>query len=313
MHHLPAGPPLPARFAAVVRRAWWRLQGMRLPRWPRPARPSRRLGLGLAFTVLLSGLVLAAPVVSGAGGTGHGSTPVALNPATSSAQPEAGRPEPAGAVVMMGVDGASGSSTSSSSASASAVESPGPGADAGTARSDLPASSAASRAAGEPSSAAAGMPRPSPVPPAATRANSQRRPSSTPPSANSSTSASSSSAASSAPRSTPSAGPAGLETQLGALVALARSEAGCTSSDVDTALADLATKHSEDMRDAGTLGPLDGADGVVATGSTDLESVVQAWLADAGDRAALLDCSATTLGAGVANGSGGPWYTVALA
>jgi uncharacterized protein YkwD len=67
------------------------------------------------------------------------------------------------------------------------------------------------------------------------------------------------------------------------------------------------------MRDAGALQPVHGATGVVATGSTDLDAVVQAWLADPGDRAALLDCSATTLGVGVANGNAGPWYTLALA
>jgi uncharacterized protein YkwD len=96
-------------------------------------------------------------------------------------------------------------------------------------------------------------------------------------------------------------------------VALARSEAGCRSSDVDASLAGLAEKHSEQMRDAGHLSRLHKVDGLVAEGSTDLDAVVQAWLADKGDRAVLLDCSAATIGVGVASGIGGPWYTLALA
>jgi uncharacterized protein YkwD len=304
---LPAGPPLSARLAVLARRARALLGLVRLPRL---GHRSRRLGFGLAFTVLLTGLVLAVPVVSGAGsGSSTGATPVALDAATtSSARSQSQEP-----VVVMGVDGQGGAPTASSSApsagsSTTRVKTPQTDSAASQAAADaadLPASSA-SKAAGSATSAAAAAP-------AATSSQSSSS-SATASASAASSSASSSSASSSAPRSAPSPVENGdVETQLGALVALARGEAGCAGSDVDTGLADLARAHSAEMKKDGALAPLDhDARGVVANGETDPNVVVTGWLADPAARATLLDCSATKLGVGVANGHNGPWYTLTL-
>jgi uncharacterized protein YkwD len=286
----------------------WRLSAIRLPR---AGQLTRRLAVGLGFTVLLTGLVLTVPVVSSGAGdrTGHGSPPVTLDAATTSstAQSEPRAVEPASGVVVLGVDGAGSPSSAGTPGSSDPVA-----ASSSEARSVESASAPAPAATAAGTTTAGSSSAASPAAPAGT---AQQPPAAT--TSSSSSSAASSSAASSVPRRTPSSGPVNAETQLGALVALARSQAGCASSDVDTSLADLAKKHSKQMRDAGALAPLDAAHGVVAKGSTDLDAVVQAWLADSGDRAALLDCSATALGVGVvngtANGSGGPWYTLALA
>jgi uncharacterized protein YkwD len=282
---------------------------------PRLGQKSRRLGFGLAFTVLLTGLVLAVPVVSGAGsGSSTGATPVALDAATtSSARSQSEEP-----VVVMGVDGQGGAPTASSPAAAAGsstthVKTPqsdsadsAHGQAAAAAAADLPESST-SETAGIASSAAAAAP--------AGTSSKQSSSSSTASSsaASSASSTASSSASSSAPRSTPSPVEHGdVETQLGALVALARSEAGCAGSDIDTGLAELARAQSAEMKKDGALAPLDHARGVVASGETDPNAVVADWLADSGARATVLDCSATKLGVGVANGHGGPWYTLTL-
>jgi uncharacterized protein YkwD len=100
-----------------------------------------------------------------------------------------------------------------------------------------------------------------------------------------------------------------------ALVAQARAEAGCASSEPDPALTDVARRHSADMAAAGGLQALDLAawavrGAAVGQGPANPNAVVAQWLADPATSAQLLDCAATGLGAGVADG---PWYTVVLA
>lgn len=77
------------------------------------------------------------------------------------------------------------------------------------------------------------------------------------------------------------------------------------------------------MRDQGFFGPSDPTDGsavaegaravTIARGTSDPASVVAGWLADPGDRAAILDCSLTSVGIGTADGDTGPWWTALLA
>jgi uncharacterized protein YkwD len=47
----------------------------------------------------------------------------------------------------------------------------------------------------------------------------------------------------------------------------------------------------------------------IAEGQQTPAAVMTAWMNSAGHRANILDCSLTTLGVGVATGSGGPWWT----
>jgi uncharacterized protein YkwD len=117
--------------------------------------------------------------------------------------------------------------------------------------------------------------------------------------------------------------PQALATQVMALVVRARDEAGCAESALAAPLAGLAQEHSADMRDRGYVGLIDpdggsllargATSGAVARGPADPSGVVAGWLADPADRAAVLDCTATRLGVGVAHGAGGPWYTLTLA
>jgi uncharacterized protein YkwD len=50
----------------------------------------------------------------------------------------------------------------------------------------------------------------------------------------------------------------------------------------------------------------------VARGTADPAAVVAGWLADPKARAAILDCGRESIGVGVADGDGGPWWTQLL-
>ena len=110
------------------------------------------------------------------------------------------------------------------------------------------------------------------------------------------------------------------------LVNQARTDAGCRALTADPALAAVARAHSADMRDRRYfshttpegLSPFDRARAAgidyaraenIAQGQPDAAAVVQAWMDSPGHRANILDCSLTKLGVGVAEGSGGPWWT----
>jgi uncharacterized protein YkwD len=101
-----------------------------------------------------------------------------------------------------------------------------------------------------------------------------------------------------------------------------RAAAGCDPLSTDGTLAEVAREHSATMRDHDFLGlvddngdsVLDEADadaGWVARG-TSAAGVVSGWLSQ-GDAAALQDCSLTTVGIGRVGGPDGPWWTVLLA
>jgi uncharacterized protein YkwD len=116
------------------------------------------------------------------------------------------------------------------------------------------------------------------------------------------------------------------ETAVLTLVNEARADAGCDPVTADPALAAVARAHSADMRDRDYfshtspegLSPFDRAEqaGVdysraenIAFGQADAAAVMEAWLESPGHRANILDCDLTKLGVGVAEGTGGPWWT----
>jgi uncharacterized protein YkwD len=314
LHHLPAGPPLSARASTAVRRLLLRI-GALLPSASRHRRrsgrrPVRRLAVGLAFTVLLTGLVLTVPVVSGAG---NGPTPVVLD---SSSTTSAGTGT-ADSPVVMGVDGLDGAAPPSPSAPASSAPS------SSAAGRVVPSATDSTRSTETPAKAPADRPETtdgttptSPDKVLAAPGSSAKEPL---PSAPGRTTPS----ASSARPGTPSALDAGdLGARIMALVVAARDDAGCDKSDPSRKLTDLARAHSVDMRARGYTGLVDpdgtsllrlgAAAAAVAQGSADPSAVVSTWLAAPDGRAALLDCSVNDLGVGVADGAGGPWVTLAL-
>ena len=87
----------------------------------------------------------------------------------------------------------------------------------------------------------------------------------------------------------------------------------------------MARAHSVDMRDRGYFDhtnragqdPFDRAEAAglsaraenIARGQDDAAAVMDSWMNSSGHRANILNCSLTKLGVGVAEGSGGPWWT----
>ena len=110
-----------------------------------------------------------------------------------------------------------------------------------------------------------------------------------------------------------------------ALVNAERAAAGCRAVTADSGLASVARAHSEDMRDRrffdhvnlDGLDPFDRAERAgltaraenIARGQQDAAGVMESWMTSPGHRANILNCSLTRLGVGVAQGSGGPWWT----
>jgi uncharacterized protein YkwD len=117
-----------------------------------------------------------------------------------------------------------------------------------------------------------------------------------------------------------------VEGQVLALVNVERSAAGCAPVTADPDLAAVARAHSADMRDRGYfshdapggVSPWDRAEAAgistmraenIAQGQRDAAAVMAAWMKSPGHRENILDCDLRTLGVGVAQGSGGPWWT----
>jgi uncharacterized protein YkwD len=111
-----------------------------------------------------------------------------------------------------------------------------------------------------------------------------------------------------------------------ALVNSERAAAGCPAVQADERLASVARAHSADMRDRDFfshtnpdgLDPFDRARAAgisyaraenIAAGQADPAEVMTDWMNSAGHRQNILNCSLTTLGVGIAQGSGGPWWT----
>ncbi|WP_407319243.1 CAP domain-containing protein [Isoptericola halotolerans] len=110
------------------------------------------------------------------------------------------------------------------------------------------------------------------------------------------------------------------------LVNAERAAAGCPALRAEPALDDLAAAHASDMAARGYLdhttpeglSPWDraeaaGVEGVgaenIARGQPDAAAVVAAWMDSPGHRANILSCDLTRHGLGVAQASGGPWWT----
>jgi uncharacterized protein YkwD len=121
-------------------------------------------------------------------------------------------------------------------------------------------------------------------------------------------------------------GEPGPEAEVLALVNEERAAAGCPALRADSGLAGVARAHSADMRDRrffshvnpDGLDPFERAEAAglsnaraenIAYGQPDAPAVMVAWMDSAPHRQNILDCSLATLGVGVAQGSGGPWWT----
>jgi uncharacterized protein YkwD len=124
----------------------------------------------------------------------------------------------------------------------------------------------------------------------------------------------------------PAAAAPGPEGEVLAPVNQERAAAGCPALRADPGLAGVARAHSEDMRDRQYFGHVDpdGRDPFtraraaglsnaraenIARGQPDAGAVMASWMDSAPHRENILDCSLTTLGVGVAQGAGGPWWT----
>jgi uncharacterized protein YkwD len=302
VHHRPAGSPLSARMAGALTRS--------LVRTRRSARRrGGRLGLGMALSTAVTGFVLAVPVVSSDSPT----TPMSMDSATSSTARHAEESSP----VVMGRDGTPAPPAAGTPAAPPASEVPGsevPGSEVPASElpaselpasevpasevpaSDVPASSADAPVTPQASAAAPGTETDTPAP---------------------SRTAAASSAGARAP---------GVEAQVIALVNALRLDAGCAPLVHDEGLAKVARAHSADMRDrdffdhenlAG-LDPFERAEAAgltnaraenIAYGQPDPAAVMDDWMESKGHRANILDCELRTLGVGVAEGPGGPWWT----
>jgi len=288
VHQSPEGPPLLPGVARAPSR--------RSPARRVSSRRSGRLALGVCLSTVVTSLVLAMPVMAGSGST----TPVVLGQ-------DGG---PLSSETFAGLTSAAtfSSATGEASAAASATsgrETPEPSAAAAvptTPEAPAPTTTApAPPVAPEPTP----VPEPSPEPAPAPAPAPQPAPV----------------AAAAAPA--PSDG--STEGQVLALVNAERAAAGCGALTADGGLASVARAHSEDMRDRGYfdhvnldgLDPFDRADraGVsaraenIAWGQQNAAEVMDSWMTSAGHRANILNCGLTRLGVGVAQGSGGPWWT----
>jgi uncharacterized protein YkwD len=303
VHHMPAGPPLSSRIAAA------------LSRWTRLLRLAH-----LAPLLLVAGVVAAvmvgAPMVSGA--VTSFTDPVALesSPTAAGGAPEAAR---------TGESSSSGGwldAPAAPTGDAPAVQAPG-AAPAAPTSAEVPSPVVPPAPAGSADEPAVESDEAAPVEEPVTRSAPEAGPGS----------ASGSSAPPAVTESQPApvaraAAPAdpSAEAAVLALVNQARAAAGCGAVTADPALAAVARAHSADMRDrdyfAHTspegLSPFDRAEqaGIdysraenIAYGQADAAAVMKAWLESPGHRANILDCELTKLGVGVAEGTGGPWWT----
>ena len=303
MHHRSA----PRRF---FRRARPRLRDR-----PGLRHGSGRLALSALVSTVLTGLVLGVPVVAGA----RGGTPfVAMD---SFAATGAARTTHQESPVIMGQDGPV---TSSTFAGASTTHP-----ERTAAPTDGSAGTPPVTAEGAPTPAGTTVPPPTPAPtaqaahvppaPAATPAPTAQAAQAPPVSEAAPPAAPAPSAATTAPAD------ADAEGQVLALANAQRAAAGCAPLTADPALANVARAHSAHMRDRGFFShtdpdgrdPFDRAAKArlsaraenIAYGQPDPAAVMDAWMSSAGHRANILDCSLTRVGVGMAEGSGGPWWT----
>jgi uncharacterized protein YkwD len=297
VHHRPAGSPLSARMAGTLTRS--------LVRTRRSARRrGGRLGLGMALSTAVTGFVLAVPVVSSDSPT----TPMSMDSATSSTARHAEESSP----VVMGRDGTPAPPAAGTPAAPPASEVPASELPA----TELPASELPASEMPAPEVPASDVPTPSADAPVTPQVSAAAPGTETDTPAPSRTAAATSAGAR-AP---------GVEAQVIALVNAVRLDAGCAPLVHDEGLAEVARAHSADMRDrdffdhenlAG-LDPFERAEAAgltnaraenIAYGQPDPAAVMDDWMESKGHRANILDCELRTLGVGVAEGPGGPWWT----
>ncbi len=231
-----------------------------------------------------------------------GDLPVGGLPLADAATPDAGTRSDGGTAAP--------APTAGSSAAATPHTDPSPAADRGVARPPL----------ASPSPAA-----PSPTATAGTTAPATATPSAKPSAVKPSTAAPSATATAS-PTASPGTKAASPAAAVLALVNEQRQQAGCSPVTADTRLDALATAFSDDMAARGFFDHTDPdghtpwdrakAAGItnlggenIARGQATPEAVMTAWMNSPGHRANILNCKFTTLGIGVHQGSGGPWWT----
>jgi uncharacterized protein YkwD len=305
VHHSPPRLPLSERLAGSLTRI--PDLSRRLLRLGRGSLRHRggRLALGALVSTVLAALVLSVPVVSGAGGN------VPLVALDSFASTSATRSSDGKSPVVMGRDGRPVSSATFAGMSTTPTGATGSSTDA--------FGGSASTAPGTTSAAPAESPAPAPADAATPAAEVPTETSTAPPVV--------AEPAPQAPAPAAVVVPAdlGAEDQVLALANVQRAAAGCGALSGDPALASVARAHSADMRDRGFFDHvnLDGLDPFerakqaglsaraenIAYGQQDAAAVMDAWMKSPGHRANILDCSLTRLGVGMADGSGGPWWT----
>jgi uncharacterized protein YkwD len=322
VHHRPASPPLTARVTGALAR--WRLRLRTVLR----VRTGRLLLAGVVTTAVTA-LVLVLPVVSG---LESGSESMVLDSSSSTtASPSADEGSP----VVMGVDGRPIASSSfakavpSATAGETTAAAPGTTAAAPGTAAAAPGGSAATSEtadaadASDPTTSANGSSAPaypstgssSGAPSGSPSAGpSSHAPSPHAPSPGASAPERPAPDASAPPASAPPEESAEDDAEEELLELLDEARDDCASLDVDRSLTATARAHSVAMRDAGLLAPLEGGPaGSIAKGGTYAEDVLAGWLDDPTGGATILDCSRESVGIGVVDGAGGPWWTLLLA
>ncbi|MEV1049393.1 CAP domain-containing protein [Streptomyces sp. NPDC049916] len=124
---------------------------------------------------------------------------------------------------------------------------------------------------------------------------------------------------------TPSPTDATARSEVLALVNQERAKAGCSPLSTSAPLTSLAQNFSEDMAARGFFDHTDpdgdspwdraaqaGVQGLaaenIARGQADARAVMEGWMKSDGHRANILNCDYKTIGIGVHEGSGGPWW-----
>ncbi|MFF3036134.1 CAP domain-containing protein [Streptomyces rubiginosohelvolus] len=123
----------------------------------------------------------------------------------------------------------------------------------------------------------------------------------------------------------PSPTDASARSEVLALVNQERAKAGCSPLTTSAPLTSLAQNFSEDMAARGFFDHTDpdgdtpwdraaqaGVQGLaaenIARGQADAQAVMEGWMNSEGHRANILNCDYKTIGIGVHEGSGGPWW-----
>ncbi|MFI7328007.1 CAP domain-containing protein [Streptomyces rubiginosohelvolus] len=123
----------------------------------------------------------------------------------------------------------------------------------------------------------------------------------------------------------PSPTDASARSEVLALVNQERAKVGCSPLSTSAPLTSLAQNFSEDMAARGFFDHTDpdgdtpwdraaqaGVQGLaaenIARGQADAQAVMEGWMNSEGHRANILNCDYTTIGIGVHEGSGGPWW-----